>query len=294
MKRGRAIAIGLSSLLALAAAEGVARQLHEAPWYEVLLAEQGASEELPVELNSLGLRGPEPAAEPEGPRVLMLGDSFTFGLGVAEDELVMPSLVQAELPDVEVVNGGLPGSLTSDWRDLWEEHGETLQPDVVLFVFFLRDGTWSSSIPEYFGRIREQVARRNEASWAYQHLALFRLYRDRLDKNGIARDHTQGFVDAYLGEAEDTREWVRAQDNLRSIRSEAEAQGARVGFVVYPVLSELDGPEYPFQPIVDHLVEEMVSDRERFIHDPRFVIGLRVSPILTLVEGQYLQFTSRC
>lgn len=252
----RVLALALSTGVTLVAMEGVARTMHQAPWYDVLVAEQSASEALPVAHNSLGLRGPEPGPKAAGTqRVLMLGDSFTYGLGVADDAAVLPALVERALPGVEVVNGGLPGSLTGQWLDLWEEHGDALAPDAVVLVFFLRDGTWSSSIPEYFDRIRSQVVERNQASWAYRNLALFRLYQDRVDRDGIAHDTTQGFLDAYLGGPDDTAEWQRAQDNLRAIRVQAQGQGAQVGLVVYPVLTELDAPEYPFQAIVDHLVD---------------------------------------
>ena len=49
-----------------------------------------------VRLNSLGIRGPEPTALAPGERrVLMLGDSFTMGLQVDEDQTVAHRLAAA-------------------------------------------------------------------------------------------------------------------------------------------------------------------------------------------------------
>ena len=66
-------------------------------------------------INSLGLRGPEPRAEEPGlRRVLTLGDSFTFGWAVDDDEAyprILETLLNADVgaPPVEVINAGTPG-----------------------------------------------------------------------------------------------------------------------------------------------------------------------------------------
>src|SRR6266436_2682636 len=55
--------------------------------YEMVPGRNGSFEGMSVRTNSLGMRGPEPA--PSGPsllRVAVVGDSFTFGIGVPEEE----------------------------------------------------------------------------------------------------------------------------------------------------------------------------------------------------------------
>jgi len=68
----------------------------------------------PVASNSWGLRGPEVSCDTSARRVLLLGDSYTFGWGVA-DSAGFVRLLEAELNrksqgiPVECINGGLPG-----------------------------------------------------------------------------------------------------------------------------------------------------------------------------------------
>lgn len=93
-----------------------------------------------VEINSLGLRGPEVAATPDPGRVrvLALGDSGTFGFYVAEDE-TFPAQLEQRLReagwDAEVLNGGCGGwSIDSEVLFL-EERAIALDPALVVLVF---------------------------------------------------------------------------------------------------------------------------------------------------------------
>ena len=90
-----------------------------------------------VRINSLGLRGPElTAAPPGGLRVLVLGDSVTSGLEVAENETY--SAVAAHLLSerlgvpVQVVNAGVRGYGTDQEWLLYRERLKQLHPDVVV------------------------------------------------------------------------------------------------------------------------------------------------------------------
>lgn len=91
-----------------------------------------------------GLRN-DPVAIPKPAgvfRILVLGDSIPYGIGVARDA-AFPQLLQRRLreqrPDIEVVNAGVPGY--SPYNELhWYEHrGRPMQPDVVLVVLCLND-----------------------------------------------------------------------------------------------------------------------------------------------------------
>ncbi len=97
-------------------------------------------------INSLGLRNAEISpAKPAGPgRILMLGDSFTEGNGVAQDEN-FPSLLQARLDADglarrwQVVNTGV-GSYSPLLEYLYlKTQGLDLQPDIVILNFDLSD-----------------------------------------------------------------------------------------------------------------------------------------------------------
>ncbi|MEM1179454.1 MAG: SGNH/GDSL hydrolase family protein [Acidobacteriota bacterium] len=249
-----------SGIIGLLLIEGAARWLYERPWYDHLASEQAAAETMEYQLNSFGLRGAEfVRPKPDGVRrVYMAGDSFTFGMGVADGSAVMPALVQEKLSrkedPVEVLNGGmLRGSLPRHWRQKWHQIRDPFDPDVVLIVFFLRDGTNTGSIPAFFNAIRSEITDRNLADLLYQSSYLFRLYRDRKDRDLVANRYTHAFRQAYFGSDKEQAEWHSAQYNVLEIQKEATARGARVGFVIYPILFNLVEGEYPFQDICDLL-----------------------------------------
>jgi lysophospholipase L1-like esterase len=98
-----------------------------------------------VVTNVLGLRGkPAAAQKAQGVlRVLVVGDSFTFGLGVAEDETLpaaLEPLLRAQLGQpVEVLNAGVPGWAADDYLVFLEERGFDLAPDLVVVVVMEND-----------------------------------------------------------------------------------------------------------------------------------------------------------
>ena len=77
--------------------------------------------------------------------MLVLGDSFTYGSGVPDESAPFPRVIERTLGGVEVLNGGLPASLPGQWLRLWRGAGRRFEPDAVVIVFFLRDGTRISS-----------------------------------------------------------------------------------------------------------------------------------------------------
>src|SRR5262245_35872832 len=98
-----------------------------------------------VQVNALGLRGPElaPKAADET-RILFLGDSLTYGQGVGDDETVPYALEQA-LRTREpgrawsVVNAGMRAYGTGQELGLLDELGERIQPDLVLLGWYWND-----------------------------------------------------------------------------------------------------------------------------------------------------------
>ena len=100
----------------------------------------------PVTMNALGLRGAEvPEAKAAGEvRVLVLGDSLTYGQGVADEDTVPARLedaLRASAPDRtwRVVNAGHRGYTLSQSLGLFEELGTRIAPDVVLLLWYWND-----------------------------------------------------------------------------------------------------------------------------------------------------------
>ncbi len=88
--------------------------------------------------NAMGFRGKP--IRPRGPqlRILAIGDSTTFGLGVDDDKTwpaVLESLLQNKGIDAEVINAGVSGYSAFQGLRLLKEHGEKLRPDIVIATF---------------------------------------------------------------------------------------------------------------------------------------------------------------
>ncbi|MGE5192368.1 MAG: SGNH/GDSL hydrolase family protein, partial [Deltaproteobacteria bacterium] len=104
-------------------------------------------------VNRLGLRGPDvPFSKPAGTfRIVVLGDSFVAGYGVAEEHL-LTGYLQEELAGrtrerpgagesapraIEVVNVGRVGTSTIRELDLYEKLGRRFEPDLVVLAYYL-------------------------------------------------------------------------------------------------------------------------------------------------------------
>jgi lysophospholipase L1-like esterase len=89
-----------------------------------------------VQINSAGLRDFEYPLErvPGKSRILLLGDSTTWGFGVEQDE-TFGSLLEQLRPDWEVINAGVSGYGTDQEFLYYKSKGAAYKPDVVLLSF---------------------------------------------------------------------------------------------------------------------------------------------------------------
>lgn len=92
--------------------------------------------------NSLGFRGESFSKKnPDVFRIIALGDSLTYGQGVAEND-TYPMVLQNMLHEnyrIEVLNFGVCGNQISDTCKLFERFGAGFQPDLVIYGFCLND-----------------------------------------------------------------------------------------------------------------------------------------------------------
>jgi hypothetical protein len=97
-----------------------------------------------VQVGSKGLRGPETSyTKPPGVyRVLVLGDSFTFALQVAEEETFVVQLAErlnasGGGPRVETINAGTDGWSTANELAWFQQEGYRYEPDLVLLMYYV-------------------------------------------------------------------------------------------------------------------------------------------------------------
>jgi len=105
--------------------------------YKAGFSQRHRSDEFSVEVrtSSWRLRGPEPGSDGAAPRVLVIGDSFSFGWGVEEPERyseVLQALLAAEGRRVEVVNAGYWGYSFDQQYLLLRELLQRLKPSLVI------------------------------------------------------------------------------------------------------------------------------------------------------------------
>jgi hypothetical protein len=259
--RARAAAVNLltalvATIVPLTAIELYYRATYREEWY----VERDFPAGRYPRLNADGLRdvdyGPK---QPGSYRILLIGDSFTFGSGVEDDAAIWPAILERRLgelrplPDVrtyEVLNGGIAGSLTDKWVALYRQQRELFQPDLVLVVFFIRDGTRMEDVQNDLAnasldRIHAEPLARVSKTYRY--------FREKLLAIHFAHQLERFFVDSYVGTPEQTAEWQRAQRNLVVLRDMAGAGGARFGMASFPMLYGLERAPYPFQPAMDAL-----------------------------------------
>jgi len=109
--------------------------------YELVPNARGAGWGTAVEVNSLGLRGPEPRALGEA-RIACLGDSVTFGNHLAFED-TWPRALERELAQqgqaVETLNLALGGYDTVQELAALEEKGLALAPRHVIVAFCVND-----------------------------------------------------------------------------------------------------------------------------------------------------------
>lgn len=123
----------------------------------------GAFAPVDVVTNSLGLRSPEVIVpKPANTiRILIIGDSFTFGWGVLEKESypsLIEKIIQQRYPNkkIEVINAGLPASGPSYYYLFLKNIGIRLEPDIIVvgfhtftdLVFDLPTSIWNQTDPE--------------------------------------------------------------------------------------------------------------------------------------------------
>ena len=91
--------------------------------------------------NSKGFRGKKDSPytkNKEKLRILILGDSFTFGDEVSDDE-TYSSYLQEMLPNAEVINMGIHGYGHDQMLILLKEEGVKYAPDIVILGFLALD-----------------------------------------------------------------------------------------------------------------------------------------------------------
>jgi lysophospholipase L1-like esterase len=209
---------------------------------------------VPVKISSAGLRDREFSLEkPKGVyRILVLGDSITFGWGVPQDKTFSKLLEQSlnkEPPPgrtgpFEVINTGVGNYNTAQEVAFFKERGQLYKPDMVLLAFFINDA---------------EETPREERNWLARESCLYVFASSAWD--GILRGFGSrpAYKDYYLGLYQDDKPgWIACKKALKELMSTCKKDHIDLRIVLMPELHKF-GADYEFQK-VHEAVRELAKE----------------------------------
>lgn len=242
-------------------------------WTVTRSPEYVALERIPYRINGQGFRHSEDfnslPQKPLGRRhVVVLGDSFTFGVHL-QDADTAPALLGQQLgPNWQVFNLGVPGYGIDQMVLSYEKYRAALQPDVVVLMF-----------------IDDDVDRVFEAFRGPEGLPKpsFELVKGELRAR---QPHVETLLGSLLHRSRIANviysRWYRPRESvrissvlLRRLAEETSKYGEKLVLVRYPSIEQVDGREvyraYPFQKVLEGYGITYVEPLEvlRKIGDPR-------------------------
>ena len=184
-----------------------------------------------------------PLEKPAGTfRILVLGDSITFGWGVEQDKTfckLLEKKLNGDPPPggprhYEVINTGVGNYNTSQEVAYFQERGRLYKPDMVLLAFFINDA---------------EPTRREERNWLARESCLYVFASSFWD--GILRDLKlrATYKDYYRSLYTDGKPgWMACQQAFKELMATCPEQQIDLRIAIVPELHSV-GKDYEFQDI---------------------------------------------
>lgn len=211
-------------------------------------------------------------------RILFLGDSFTYGQGVAEGQNRFSDIIESQINQFagndsglqyHIYNAARPGTDPVDWLGYFEKLLPVYTPDHVFAIFFLRDGTTLCTSFRCYEDVFNEIKSEFEDRFLYRHSYIGKLIFNHAMRKQFSDFYSQQIIRAYLGNSTETAEWQVQKEALLQIRDLSQEQGSSFHLIIFPILYNLD-KNYQF-----YGVEEEIS---------RFANGENI-PVFSLTPG---------
>ena len=222
---------------------------------------------VPVSFNGFGFRDAErsPVPAPGTVRVLALGDSVTFGLGVAQDQtfprqterLLNAAASRSSSGPVEVLNMGMPGYNTLHELAQLRELGLSLQPKAVVVGFLYNDIELSSAqkgaavVAEQKQSLLRSAKSGLNGTWLWlkQH-SLFAAWLSPRLGNALRPLGVKGF--GQVGEIKDqyvdsNPNWRRMQEALLEMKRLTAERNIELVVMIIPAMAKFSDATYPIK-----------------------------------------------
>ena len=249
-RRAEALLAVLSLTAFLAAAEALSRAFGLGSPQPSGYAPVNTNLEANRRLNSHGYRDLERRVQKLAGvrRVLALGDSFAWGIGV-ELEDAWPQRLERGLGRLrgepwEVVSLAKPGLNTVDHLALLETEGFSYGPDAVLLGYVLNDSEDASSAEAR--RAAEWSTARYPPALLWDRSALYRFVGTRLHATSQNRRRIAGFRSMYEDAAPG---WIATRKALKTMGALCRERGVPLVVAIFPLLGNRLDARYPFDAL---------------------------------------------
>lgn len=201
----------------------------------------------PVALNAWGFRGPSfQAAKPAGTfRIAVVGDSFTYGNGIAQHERYT-DLLRARLPEhFEVLNFGVAGANTPEHRAMIDRLLVETEPDFILLQWYVNDMEDDDTADRPASRPLMPSAMHR---WLSDRSALYVVANNQWAQTQVRLGMTEAYP-AYLHRRLGDPESPHARIDrsiLEDLIASSQRAGVPIGIVLFPDTAGDLGKDYPF------------------------------------------------
>lgn len=181
-------------------------------------------------------------------RIVATGDSFTRGLGVRNVDDIFLMRLEKTLNrgsrKYEVINGAGQerGDTAGEYQWLKNE-GVKFSPDLIIVVYFFNDATDTGS--NFYIAAPLSNALINAKTWSF----LYNYLKYKIMRQIKSRETIKAYKAAYFDESK-SHLWNECQDSILAIKKLAQNNNAKLLFVVFPILFDLD-KNYCFQDMHD-------------------------------------------
>ncbi len=199
---------------------------------------------IPVHINQLGLRGPEPEQpKPKGiRRLLATGDSSVYGFGIEDGQAYVHVAADLLGKGIEGHNAAIPGYSTFQTLNLLELRALDLAPDVLVIGNLWSDNNFDS----FVDRDLLSAYSSFEGGWAgrarrwLNHSATFRLldYRLRVESGAQAEARKVGWTVGKGQQGGQRR--VEVNDYARNLQAMVDLAHAHSAEVIFVLLASQD------------------------------------------------------
>lgn len=206
---------------------------------------------------------PDDILEKKWIRILFLGDSFTFGAGIKNNESRFSDIIENRINEslydnheqyrVHIFNASEGGSNPLSWYTTFEIIEPLYQPHHVYAIFFLRDGTSLVTSLKGNAEIIDPIQQKYSRMPLYDHSALLRHFYDKFAWAEYTNIYKQKLSSSYLGTDKERSMWKLQQKYLLKLSRSCMINGISFHLVIFPVLFDLKN--YQFHDVENELIQ---------------------------------------